>query len=261
MIDFQKLLEEKKKELLARRTQERGPTGRMSRTTIRRLSGDEKRKKLYLEMIARADVPNRYCNCNLNNYQPYPDNEDSYRRVLKYLGNYQELEAKGSWLIMIGDYGTGKTHLAVAMMKKICYGYAGKAVQEYQDFPLSIIRGQINIRPVLFVKTPELLEKIRTAYDRNDINEDDVLSTYKLKKFLVIDDLGSEKPSGWQQEKLYSILDYRYSNLRPTVITSNYDLNELVGRIGQRIVDRIQEAAGDYITGWKGESYRMKGEG
>ncbi len=209
-------------------------------------------------MIAKANIPNRYTNCNFHNYKPYPDNEEAYNTVLNYLGNYQEIDKLGKWLIMIGEYGTGKTHLAIAMLKKVCYEYARWAVEEYQDFPLSIVRGRINTKPVLFVKSPELLEKIRSAYEYNDINENDVLSSYKHKKFLVIDDLGSEKPSEWQQEKLYSILDYRYSNLRPTVITSNYDLNVLVPRIGERIVDRIQEAAGEYITGWKGESYRMK---
>lgn len=212
-------------------------------------------------MIARANIPYRYCNCNLNNYRPYPENEESFQRVIKYLSTYEELESRGKWLIMIGDYGTGKTHLAVAILKKICYEYARWSVNKYKEFPLAIVRGQINTRPVLFVKTPELLEKIRSSYEYKEINENDLLNEFKQKKFLVIDDLGSEKPSEWQQEKLYSILDYRYSNLRSTVITSNYDLNELIMRIGQRVVDRIQEAAGEFITGWKGESFRMKGEG
>jgi len=256
VAEFRKILEEKRKEIVAR-----GNSDRRSRTTIRKLSGDEKRKKLYLEMIAKADIPHRYCNCNLKNYRPYPDNEESYKTVLDYLTRFQQLESQGRWLVMIGEYGTGKTHLAVALMKKICFDYAGQAVTKYKDFPLSIIRDQINNRPVLFVKAPELLEKIRSAYEYEDVNENDVLAGYKYKKFLVIDDLGSEKPSEWQQEKLYTILDYRYSNLRPTVITSNYDLNELLPRIGQRVVERIQETAGEYITGWTGESYRMKGEG
>lgn len=209
-------------------------------------------------MIKEANIPQRYINKNFSNYKVEPINEKAFEKVSNYLKDYKELAKKGQWLLMTGEYGIGKTHLSIAIMKKICYIIAGQAVEEYKEFPLSYFREKIVTRPVYFSKAPEFLEEIKSAYEYDNVLESDVLAKYKYKKFLVIDDLGSEKPSEWQQEKMYSILDYRYSNLKPTVITTNCDLNQLVNRIGQRVVDRIQEAAGEYITGWQGPSHRIQ---
>lgn len=217
---------------------------------------DEKAKQIYIEMIRQANIPGRYREKNFVNYEINRDNKKSYNKVLEYLKKYHD----GSWLFMYGNYGTGKTHLAIAGMKKVCYEIAKKTAKEYKEFPLSIIRGKTIMNPVYFVKTPELLEEIKSAYEYDDVLENDVIGKYKHKQFLVVDDLGSEKPSDWQQEKIYSILDYRYSKLLPTIITTNCSMNELIERIGQRVVDRIQEAAKGYRTSWRGESYRTKEE-
>lgn len=211
-------------------------------------------------MIKKANIPYRYKDKNFANYKVKPENEKVYRKVAEYLKNYQENEKAGRWLVMAGNYGTGKTHLSIAILKKVCSIYAKQAIDSRPDLPVEITRKKIISNPVLFVKTPELLEEIRSTYDRNDINEDDVLFKYKTRRFLVLDDLGVEKPSDSTREKLYSILDYRYSNMRPTVITTNCDMNELVNRIGERIVDRIQEVADGYITIWQGDSHRLKGD-
>lgn len=251
MTDFQKILEEKKRKII-----ERGKNKKESQTTIRSLTLDEKAKQIYIEMIRQANIPGRYREKNFVNYEINRDNKKSYNKVLEYLKKYHD----GSWLFMYGNYGTGKTHLAIAGMKKVCYEIAKKTAKEYKEFPLSIIRGKTIMNPVYFVKTPELLEEIKSAYEYDDVLENDVIGKYKHKQFLVVDDLGSEKPSDWQQEKIYSILDYRYSKLLPTIITTNCSMNELIERIGQRVVDRIQEAAKGYRTSWRGESYRTKEE-
>ncbi|MEJ6952448.1 P-loop NTPase family protein [Natronospora cellulosivora (SeqCode)] len=254
MTKFQKLLEKKKREIIAQGRKEK------SQTTTKTLSGDELKKMLYQEMIIKANIPHRYSNKNFANYKVCAENKQSHAKVLEYLKKYDDVDQNGSWLVMMGDYGTGKTHLSIALLKNICSLYAIKTADEYSDFPLSIIRGKANMQPVLFVKGPELLEEIKSAYEYDDVLESDVLIKYKYKRFLVVDDLGTEKPSKWMREKLYSILDFRYSNLRPTVITTNCDFDTLVKNVGQRVVDRIQEAATNYMTGWQGDSYRINGK-
>ena len=70
---------------------------------------------------------------------------------------------------------------------------------------------------------------------------------------LILDDLGVENPSAWAQEKLFQLLNHRYSHMLPTVITTNADLDMLDPRIRSRLLDdtiihRIRISAPDYRT-------------
>ncbi len=54
---------------------------------------------------------------------------------------------------------------------------------------------------------------------------------------LVMDDLGTQNATPWAQEKLYQILNWRYVNRLPTVVTTNQSLEEIEGRIQSRLRD------------------------
>jgi DNA replication protein DnaC len=57
----------------------------------------------------------------------------------------------------------------------------------------------------------------------------------------VIDDLGKGKWSEKVEERFYVILDGRYRELRPTVITTNLKLSDLEGYVGNAVFDRLKE--------------------
>ena len=75
--------------------------------------------------------------------------------------------------------------------------------------------------------------------------------------FLVLDDLGAEKSSPWVLERLTLIVNDRYENLLPTVVTSNLDLELLEKQIGERIVSRLMEMNQAVLL--KGPDYRKRG--
>ena len=56
-----------------------------------------------------------------------------------------------------------------------------------------------------------------------------------------MDDLGAEKPTEWTKERLFEIVDYRYSEELPIVITTNRTPKEMIDSLGARIYDRIKE--------------------
>ncbi|MDI7740599.1 ATP-binding protein [Lysinibacillus fusiformis] len=67
-----------------------------------------------------------------------------------------------------------------------------------------------------------------------------LIQTFKEIPLLVIDDIGVEKVSEWSEEMFTQILDERMTNFRPTVITSNFSINQLskhykMGRVSNRI--------------------------
>jgi len=222
------------------------------------LSLDRKVDELYKRIIYNAYIPQRFKEKSFDNYEPNKKNKKVYEEVLNYARKFYKHYENGNWLLMQGKYGTGKTHLAIATIKDAAYWFASNYSDKRIDYPVDAISTKENMRPILFKNVTDLLQDIKKAYNHIDVDEDQVMWKYQTKPLLVIDDLGAEKPSEWQQEKLYSILDYRYRELKPTVITTNYSMGELIDRVSQRVVERIQEAS--YKTGFRGESYRMGGK-
>lgn len=152
----------------------------------------------------------------------------------------------GKGLFLVGVRGVGKSHLAAAITNAVI----GQGVG------------------VIFTTAYDLLARIKATYSTQDIDEGAVLNVYRTIPLLVIDDPGKEQPTEWSLSRLYSIIDYRYRNLLPVIITSNYGDKELVERLtpqyGDRqtalaLVDRLFEMCLAVPMG--GQSWRSGGDG
>lgn len=121
------------------------------------------------------------------------------------------------WLIISGSYGTGKSHLAAAIANFIA---------ETQE-------------PPLFVLIPDLLDHLRATFNPNSaIKYDKLFDEVRTTPILVLDDLGSQSTTPWAQEKLFQLLNFRYNNDAPTVITiAESQLAKIDERIQTRIAD------------------------
>jgi DNA replication protein DnaC len=120
------------------------------------------------------------------------------------------------WLVLKGGYGCGKTHLAVAI--------ANACVE----------RGQ----PVLFRAVPDLLDHLRAAFaPSSPAGYDARFEEVRTAPVLILDDLGTESPTPWAQEKLFQIFNHRYNAHLPTVITTNRELEEIPMRLRSRLND------------------------
>ena len=122
------------------------------------------------------------------------------RRVPVRFPSANNLRDQGRGLLLEGQPGVGKTHLAVAVLKQV--------------IETSGARG-------LFYDTRDLLRVIRSTYDPiNKTQEMDVLRPVMEADLLVLDDLGAEKTSEWVEETLNLIVNSRYSENRTTIFTS-----------------------------------------
>jgi len=141
------------------------------------------------------------------------------------------------WILLEGAYGCGKTHLAAAI---------GNARLQAGD-------------TVLFITVPDLLDHLRASYGpTSELGYDETFDRIRNAQVLVLDDLGVENPSPWAQEKLFQLLNQRYVERSPTVITTNVDIDTLDPRIRSRMLDvemmsRIKISAPDYRTHIKNE--------
>lgn len=153
-------------------------------------------------------------------FDKYDTNGHDRLMMAKYKA--QDYSDRGLGLIIGGDRGAGKTHLAIA----------------------SAIRAMERGRSVLFYSVPELLNELRP----NSINSDDVLARAKAVDLLVLDDAGKQKDSDWTDEKLFMIIDHRYLHKLPVIVTTNAvgvkQLETLLGDAGAPLVSRLAESSG-----------------
>ncbi len=134
----------------------------------------------------------------------------AYERAWAFAANPQ------GWLLLMGGYGCGKTHLAVAI--------ANERIQ----------RGH----PALFIVVPDLLDYLRATFSpASPVAYDERFEEVRTAPLLILDDLGAQSTTPWATEKLYQILNYRYNSRLPTVITTNRELEEIDLRLRSRLVD------------------------
>jgi len=143
------------------------------------------------------------------------EERESLRHALEFCRAYAEQPE--NWLLLMGVYGCGKTHLAAAIANR------------------QVARGQ----PALFVVVPDLLDHLRATFSPNSpVRFDKRFEEVKTAPLLVLDDLGTESASPWAQEKLYQLFNYRYNARLPTVITTAKTMDEVDPRIRTRLLDQ-----------------------
>jgi DNA replication protein DnaC len=129
----------------------------------------------------------------------------------------QFAQERRGWLVLSGDHGTGKTHLAAAIANQVAAGTSGE---------------------VMFVMVPDLLDHLRASFNpQTNIPYDRRFDEIKKSPLLVLDDLGTESATPWAREKLFQLLNYRYSALLPTVITTSSTPDEIDPWLRTRMLD------------------------
>ena len=144
---------------------------------------------------------------NLENF--YFDSSNKY--VLDVVNDYinkNKDTMKSDSLIIMGKSDVGKTHLAAAIANKLIE----------------------NDKIVLMERLTNLLDRIRETYENNTKSENELIEIYSNADMLIIDDLGTEKISNWALEKLYTIIQNRYENGLPIIITTRFNKQGLIER-------------------------------
>jgi DNA replication protein DnaC len=161
------------------------------------------------------------------------EQRESLRKTLHKATQYAE-NPKG-WLVFIGPYGCGKTHLAAA----IANAQALKGLS------------------VLFVTVPDLLDHLRSAFvPGSQASLDKRFTEVKTAPLLILDDLSVEMGTPWAREKMYQLFNYRYNALLPTVIIATDKLDNLDKRLVTRMLDkRLCQVFNLSVPAYLGEAY------
>ena len=209
-------------------------------------------------LIAAARIPKRYEHCELSEFTsdfPGADRSIALAHITasRFVQEFDPREGKG--LLLVGGIGTGKTHLAVGILKELI------ATRNCA---------------CLFCDYRELLKEIQNSYNTTvQTTELDVLRPVFEIEILVLDELGAVKPTEWVWDTVSLILNTRYNNNRTTIITSNFEDQPAAGsngaislaraavrgetlgdRIGERMRSRLHEMC--RVIKMDGEDFRQK---
>lgn len=204
----------------------------------RRREAREKQERLD-RLFENSGLGPRFGRCGFDNWRKLPGTEAAHHMAATYAKDLKENIKSGGGLLIFGDPGNGKSHLAAAITRAaLAANYTA-----------------------VFERVPRLLSKIRATYrDNSPVGEAEIMRALTQADLLVLDDAGAEKWTEWTEPTLYTIIDERYSYCKPLIITTNSTLDELESKIGDRAMDRVLEMC--EIVENTGESYRkMKAEG
>jgi DNA replication protein DnaC len=189
--------------------------------------------------LGRAGIPDRF---RQHSFDDFVAADAAQLRALtlaqEYAANFPQIRARGNCLLLVGGPGTGKTHLACAILSSvIAQGYSG-----------------------LLVPVSEALRLIRSTYSpKATQTEVEVFETLTTPDLLVLDEVGvAIGDDAKRRAILFDVVNARYGGLRPTILIGNLTAAELEGYLGERIMERLM-AVGSITIPFTWSSHRRGG--
>ena len=184
---------------------------------------EQKKKEHYREMISQFYSQNyiskRLKDYNFKNFKVTDVNKKEVEIAKNYANKCINNEQENG-LIITGNSGVGKTHLATSISNELI------------EKDKLVVMGRLT----------SLLDMIKETFRDNSKSENELIELFSNVNMVVIDDLGTEKISSWALDKLYTIIENRNENKLPIIITTKFDKEGLLHRFKQSNDKELSDA-------------------
>lgn len=205
--------------------------------------------------LRRAGIPEAFDTATLENFWPEPHSRFALGKARKFVEDFPGAIERGNGLMFTGSVGTGKTHLAVGIVRAL------------------VETKSIEAR---FLTVPELLDRLRSSYADEDSRETQarILADILRADLVVIDELAAARSTEWVMETIELLIGSLYNNRRSMIVTTNFpnqgpgggrleneymraSRQETLGdRIGARMFSRLQQRCA--VIEMNGPDWRVK---
>lgn len=183
----------------------------------------QKAERLNSALIGSGITP-RFAECRFDNYRTNGGDSEMVKALetcRAYAQGFEDHYRDGRNLLLLGNLGTGKTHLAAAIAKHLITELAATA---------------------LIVSAAEIIRVSKGVMTKGAAyTERDVIDELASVDLLIIDEVGAQAGTAYELGVLHEVIDRRYQLIKPSMVISNMDAKGLGQYIGDRALDRLRE--------------------
>jgi len=177
----------------------------------------QKQQERINHLLSKSGIGERFKQRTFENFRITENNKAAYTKCKDFVDNFT---TKSRGIMIFGDVGRGKTHLAAAITNELTN----------------------SLHTVMFGNITNLLSVIKSTYNKDsDLSEKDILEIMARVDLLIIDDLGKENPTKNTVSLIYQIINRRYEENKTLIATTNYSMTNLKKTIGEAAVSRLYE--------------------
>jgi len=193
------------------------------------------------ERLANANIPARYRSSTLAGYDTDYGSDKAHKACEKWLGSFEKYIQDGFGISFCGPTGSGKTHLACALLSEVVYnnelcGYFVTA-DKYIEMCYDAMRNDGEL-PDMY-KDSNVMKYLRSIYD-----------------VVVIDGLGWEKSTDFTRKEMTTLIEARYENQLTTIITTHMKIDELATVYNNKLHSILKDST--FCVPVIGKDYRLK---
>ena len=208
-----------------------------------------KAEKKQTAIMGRLAIPPRFRDCTVKSFHATnPEQQRARASVIEFCKDIRAHIEHGDWVVMAGNSGTGKTHLACAIAKVAsAAGYS-----------------------VLFTRVRPMIKRIRRTWRPGSVEtEEEVIRKFTDLDLLILDEVGVQTGTDKEHLEFFDVLAERYENMKATILLSNFPFSVsqedrkrgvrgLEDYLGSKVYDRCFED-GSIVIPFTWESHRGRG--
>lgn len=187
-------------------------------TNSARICDCEERKR-YQKMLMESGISKHFQQIGFKEFETETGTQKNAKNnAIDYVKNFSKLEnEKNNSIAFLGNCGSGKTHLSIAIANNLMAKNIG----------------------VLYMPYREVMTRLKQLIT-DDIAYETEINKYKTARILLIDDFAKGKTTESDVNIMFEIINYRYLNSKPIIISSELTINKLLDfdeAVGSRIIE------------------------